>query len=147
MYRPTCSARVCLSSADSPSPALALRRFRYLEPAMRAVARARGRQRVAAARALSCQPCPAVGAVLPVGWDLSLAALALLHEPAEGLEVLREPGFRLRPLRFLLCHLLDLCALYNSRATLSVHYNLWRASCVTIAHGVLVADDLYTGFG
>lgn len=102
----TRSFGACFSLAREPPPTtLPSGGSGYLEPAVRAVARARGRQRVAAAGTLRREPRPAVGAVLPMGRNLSLAVPALLHEPAKRLEELGETRLRFRPLCLLFSHL------------------------------------------
>jgi hypothetical protein len=51
-------------------------------------------QRVAAAWAVRGQPYPAVGAELPVAFDLTAAITALLHELVKRLLELQECGLR-----------------------------------------------------
>ena len=62
-------------------------------------------QRVAAAWAVRGQPCPAVGAELPVRFDLAAAIEALLHELVKLLLELQECEFLLVLLGLLLLFL------------------------------------------
>jgi hypothetical protein len=74
---------------------------RECQPAPGASLRADWGERVAAAGAVRRQPDPAVGADLPVRFDLALALLALVEELMKFLLALQECGLHLALLRLL----------------------------------------------